>query len=129
MVIATPDDLDQFVAGLIEDYGSHAAYARVLDTPVDVDTGFPPQSLMSAVDRNGKVGSLKYDDEGTVWYPPGDPVDDEVSYALFGNSAPWPPDSEIPLDQVKAAVNYFREHAGERWDGVDWTLWPVEGPT
>ncbi|WP_020387867.1 Imm1 family immunity protein [Kribbella catacumbae] len=128
LVIATPDDLDQFVAGLIEDYGSHAAYARLLDTPVDEDTGLPPQSLMFAVNRNGKVGSLKYYDEDTIWYAAGDAADDEVSYTIFGNPVPWPPDSEIPLDHVKAAVNHFREHARDRWHGVKWTAWPEEVP-
>jgi hypothetical protein len=128
LVIATPDDLDQFVAGLIEDYGSHAAYARVMEAPVDEDSGFPAQSLSFAVNRNGKVGGLKYYDEDTIWYAQGDTADDEVGYVLFGNSAPWPIDSEIPIDQVKAAVNYFREHGGGRWNGVEWKPWPEEVP-
>lgn len=91
LVIATPDDLDQFIAGLVEDYGSHAAYARVLDAPVEEDAGLPPQGLMFAVSRNSKVGSLKYYDKDTVWYAPGDASDDEITYTFFGNSTPWPP--------------------------------------
>jgi hypothetical protein len=81
-----------------------------------------------AVNRNGKVGGLKYYADDTVWVAPGETADDEVSYTFFGNSAPWPTDSEIPLDQVKAAVNFFREHAGRRSDGVDWKSWPAEAP-
>ncbi|GAB3939328.1 hypothetical protein GCM10029976_055320 [Kribbella albertanoniae] len=67
-------------------------------------------------------------DEDGVWYVPGSTANGEVSYVIFGNSAPWPTDSEIPLVQVKAAVNHFREHAGERWVGAEWKPWPEEVP-
>lgn len=128
LVIATSADLDQFIAGLIEDYGNHAAYARVTGAPVDHDTGFPAQSLTFAVNRDGTVGGLKYFDEDGVWYVPGSTARREVSYVIFGNAGPWPTDSEIPLAQVKAAVNHFREHAGARWDEVEWKPWPEEVP-
>lgn len=128
LVITTPEDLDKFVAGLIEDYGSHSAYARFLDSRVDDDGECPAQSLSFAVNQDGKVGGLKYYDEDTVWYALGSPATEEVGYVFFGNSAPWPTDSEIPLNQVKAAVNHFREHAGDRWDGIEWKPWPAEIP-
>lgn len=127
LVISTSEDLDRFIAGLIEDYGSHSAYARVLDAAID-EGEYPAQSLSFAVNQNGTTGGLKYFDHDTVWYALGDTSGDELSYAFFGNSAPWPADSEIPLGQVKAAVNHFREHAGDRWNGVDWKPWPTEVP-
>jgi hypothetical protein len=47
LVIATSEDLDHFVAGLIEDYGSHAAYARVLGAPVDEIASSRPKASAS----------------------------------------------------------------------------------
>lgn len=128
LVITTPEDLDKFIAALIEDYGSHSAYARVLDSQVDEADEYPAQSLSFAVNQNGKIGGLKYYDEDTTWYALGTPAADEVEYVFFGNATPWPTDSEISLTQVKAAVNHFREHAGERWNAIEWKPWPAEIP-
>ena len=128
LVITTHEDLDKFIAALIEDYGTHAAYARVLDPQVGNADEYPAQSLSFAVNQDGKVGGLKYYEEATIWYALGSPATDEVEYVFFGNSTPWPTDSRIPLNQVKAAVNHFREHSGARWGGVEWKAWPEEIP-
>lgn len=129
-LIASSRDLDMFIAGLIEEYGSHAAFTFVREAPVNAGNTYPEESLTFAVRADGEAGGLKLYDGNTVWYARGSDGSTEVSYSFFGNSQMWPADSQIPLASVKTAVDSFRASGGKRPDLRDgeWAPWPANIP-
>lgn len=127
LIIASEQALDEFVAGLIRDYGNHSASAyAVRSAEAQVEATEP--CLEFAVNKDGKHGGLKFFDGETVHYARGVTSLQQPSYQFFGNTQDWPSDSVLTLETVKDAVDHFRTHGGAKSVSLDWAPWPSDLP-
>jgi hypothetical protein len=116
-VAATPEEIDaalDHVASLVTT--NMGAVAEITRQDVETD------GLYAGL--NGDVGTLHYVANGTAFYSQGNRIaeTDSLSYDYQWNVMMFPPDSEIPIADVRSAVQeYFR--TGTRPSGVTWQEW------
>lgn len=115
-VASTSDEIDaalDHVANLAPNVPVVAEITRQGDETNGLYAGF-----------NGNVGTLHHIGDGTGAYSQGTKTagTNALSYDHQWNVMQFPPDAEIPIADVRAAVHeYFR--AGTRPTGVQWREW------
>lgn len=126
-VVHTVEDVDALVDALLqeplEEHSIAALYVR--ERPA-LPSGFPDHELRVAVNAETKVGGLRYTGtDGTndgTWYAAGAQSErDEVWYCYMGHDEDFPQDSEVGIEQVRAAVKEFLLSGGTRPESLEWT--------
>ncbi|UVS80942.1 Imm1 family immunity protein [Actinokineospora sp. UTMC 2448] len=115
-IAATPDAVDEaldHLASLVHDGGLVAEVTRQGD---DVTTLY--------VGINGEVGALCFTDTDAAHYSQGTPSasGEVLSYAMQQNEMELPPDAELPISDVRAAVHEYA-NTGTRPVGIRWQRW------
>ena len=116
-IASTPEEIDaalDLVANLADDgEGVAATIVRDCDEKGILYAGF-----------NGDVGALYYAGVGEGFYSQGDVTQDveSLSYALQQNELEFPPNGEVPIAVVRAAVHEFAR-TGARPTEVRWQEW------
>jgi hypothetical protein len=132
-LLVTFDDVDGLIEALHGADGHRTAARLVLHPSVRpyMPTGAPDHDLILGVDGTEELGSLRLTTSDAVWYAVGKPADDDqpVVYRLLGGRQAFPPDSLVPLDDIRAAVKDFLINSGcRRPVGLNWAEWPVAEP-
>ncbi|MDX6236964.1 MAG: hypothetical protein QOG10_1779 [Kribbellaceae bacterium] len=129
VILSSADDVDALVdAVLAEEFGNSVAALYVAERP-KTERGMPDHELRAAFNSEAGVGGLRYagthNDVAGVWYASGKPSErDEVFYYYMGHDEGWPKDSEVPIEDVRAAINEFFESGGNRPATAEWKAWP-----
>jgi hypothetical protein len=126
VVMTTPEEMDALVDAMLHERleDSSVAALYVQERP-RLKSGYPDHELRVAVNADAKVGGLRYaGSDGTsdgVWYALGQQsTRDEVWYCYMGNDETFPRDSEISLEELRAAAKEFLESGGKRPHAVSW---------
>jgi len=117
-VLSSPEDVDALVDRLLDEPIEHSLaslYVAERQCPGEM---FPDHELNLGVDRNLKVGALKYADPDGNWATLG--TTDGGYYCLMGTETPFPPNANLPLDLVRQAVKEFLASGGQRPTSVRW---------
>ncbi|MGX7827222.1 Imm1 family immunity protein [Actinokineospora sp. 24-640] len=122
---ATAEEIDaalDHVAGLADNHGVVATITRSGDDVTTLHAGI-----------NGDAGALHYTDAEAAHYSRGDASGDGevLSYAVQQDELELPPDAEIPVADVRAAVHEYAR-TGSRPTGIRWQRWKAPrtpGPT
>jgi hypothetical protein len=120
--------VDALVEALRAAPGQRTAARLVLHPSVRpyLPMGAPDHDLILGVDGSEELGSLRLTMPDAVWCAQGNPQDDDawVVYRLLGGRQLFPPDSLIPLDDIRAGVKDFLVNSGcRRPVGLTWTEW------
>lgn len=129
VIITSDDHVDQLVDALLAGTFDHTMAALYVRERPKTDNGLPDHNFRIGVDPDRKLGGMKFAGsvEGTtgVWYAAGQPAQhDEVFYEYVGHPEDFPLDSELSLDQVRAAIKEFLRSGGERPASIEWQTWP-----
>jgi Immunity protein Imm1 len=132
-LMTTFGHVDALVEALRAAPGQRVAARLVLHPSVRpyMSTGTPDHDLIIGVDGTEELGSLRLTMPDTIWYAVGKPADDDrwIVYRLLGGRQAFPPDSLIPLDDIRAAVKDFLINSGcRRPAGLAWAEWPPAEP-
>lgn len=129
VILRTADNVDTLVDAMLQETATNSVAALYADDrPLRSD--LPDHELRIAINAEAKVGGIRYaggDSDGT-WYVPGQTsARDEVFYYYMGHDEGWPQDSEVPIEQVRAAIKDFVARDGSRPSAFDWSVWPPDG--
>jgi hypothetical protein len=87
--------------------------------------GLPDHELRIAIDGERKAGAIRYMSGNNAWYAVGQESDlDEVLYFYMGHEEQYPQDSEVTVDEIRAALEEFVASGGERPTSPTWSEWP-----
>jgi hypothetical protein len=128
-ILSSPDDVDALIDAVLNEPPTNSVIALYVAERPKTEHDMPDHELRLAINQETKVGGLRYagpaDDAAGVWYARGRDSDrDEVFYYCMGHDEGWPQDSEVSLDELRAAVKSFLA-TGERPAGVEWAEWPA----
>jgi hypothetical protein len=115
VVAHTAADIDELVDRLLAEPFDHSvATVYAIGRPLN-KLGLPDHELRVAIDATSQVGALRYMGGAGTWYSHG-PRNHLGSqcYHHMGWAAPFPPDSALPLAQIRAALAEFHGSAGRR---------------
>jgi hypothetical protein len=133
VTISTPEQVDGLVDALLaESFDNTVAALYIREWP-KTQMGRPDHELRVGVDRERKLGSVRYagvvDEQRGAWYIGGQTVQhDEVYYEYMGSPQEFPTDAEVSLDVVRGVLKEFLA-SGERPSSLDWRQWPIGGAT
>jgi hypothetical protein len=84
-------------------------------------SGFPSHELLVGVDRERRVGLLRFMDEGGsfVTLGAGDP-ESVVDYYLMGHHTEFPGNSEVPIEVIRLGLKQFLHSGGQRPTCAQW---------
>jgi hypothetical protein len=131
VILSSDEDVDALVdAVLAEEFGNSVAALYVAERP-KTERDMPDHELRVAFNSEAGVGGLRYagrhEDRAGVWYASGKTSErDEVFYYYMGHDEGWPQDSEVPIEDVRAAVKEFLESVGGRPATAEWKAWPED---
>ncbi|WP_147459256.1 Imm1 family immunity protein [Saccharothrix variisporea] len=118
--LRSEDDVDRFLRELRSAGPDHTA-ATVYAIDPDDDSDFPDHELTVGVDAARNVGAVRYSGELGTWYSQGTTANPQgVRFAYFGNAHDFPPDAEVPLADVRAAVVDLLISGGARSAALSW---------
>lgn len=129
MVLRSAQDADALIDAMLkEEFGNSVAALYADDRP-PMESGVPDHELRIAIYAEAKVGGVRYaGDDGSEtgsWYASGQASQrDEVFYYYMTHDEGWPQDSEVSIEDVRAAVKGFLESGGSRPSSKEWKAWP-----
>ena len=121
-ILTSQENIDALVdelLGLTEHNSAATLYN--LDRPSQ-ETGFPDHEFSLAVDRDLRVGGLKFTDATGNWVSRGSETDQPKvrRYYRVGDEIEFGPGSCIPLELVRQAGKEFLTSKGQRPTCVHW---------
>ncbi|MEV6417349.1 Imm1 family immunity protein [Kribbella sp. NPDC051718] len=125
--ISTEADVDRLIDDLLgEEYENSVATVYV-DGRLN-SAGVPDHELLIGIDNAGGIlGGLRYMSASGTYYGAGQPADhDELVYYYAGQDREFPVDSQLPVDEIRAAVKEFLSGGGEPPPSVEWKPWPED---
>ncbi|MFC9688183.1 Imm1 family immunity protein [Kribbella sp. NPDC056951] len=130
-IVTSADGVDELIDALLDAGPQRSVAVLAVRGRPTSELGLPDHEFEIAVDSRRQVGGLRYagshSDESGVWYAVGaQSGPDRLIYAHVGDESPFPADSELPIDVVRAAVKEFLSGGGERPSSVDWQQWPSD---
>lgn len=130
-LIETPEDVDALIDAVLAEPFANSVIALYSTARPLMESGVPDHEMRVAIYAEAKVGGIRYagDDatrEGS-WYVPGQVSQrDEVFYYYCGHDQGWPQDSEVSIEQVRAAVKEFVANDGSRPTALAWKDWSAD---
>jgi hypothetical protein len=124
VLITMPEQVDQLIdAMLTEPFENSVATLYVPERPRN-SRGYPDHELRVGLYPEAKVGSLRFagpaDGTTAAWYSVGQHSSrEEVFYYYMGHDEEYPQDSELPIEDIRAAVKEFLA-TSERPASVEW---------
>jgi hypothetical protein len=130
-LIDTAADVDALVDAVLAEPFENSVIALYSTARPLMESAVPDHEMRVAIFAEAKVGGIRYaGDDGTdegSWYVPGQVSErDEVFYYYQGHDQGWPQDSEVSIEEVRAAVKAFVANDGARPEGVEWVAWVVD---
>lgn len=130
LIVESADEVDVLVDTLLDESQEYAVAAIYLRERPTIMGGYPDHDFRLGVDQDRKVGVLRFADMSDGGYDDAYAVGHAVSgdvvvYEQMGNPMEFPPDTELPLDAIRAAVNEFLQ-TGTRPSSVTWKSWPED---
>ncbi|HEX5493987.1 MAG TPA: Imm1 family immunity protein [Mycobacteriales bacterium] len=119
IILHTPSDVGALVDALLaETWENRTAALHHLDHPVNA-LGLPGHEFHVAAAPETRTGALRYAGlwrgKGGTWFSRGNSGrSGTVLHFYMGSDNEFPADSEIPLDEVRAAIKEFLATAGQR---------------
>uniref|UniRef100_UPI0031D883F6 Imm1 family immunity protein n=1 Tax=Saccharothrix mutabilis TaxID=33921 RepID=UPI0031D883F6 len=81
----------------------------------------PDHELLIGASSRTNVGAVRYSGEEGTWYAKGELTNPNgVVFAYFGSGQEFPPDAEVPLTVVRAALWGLLAGEGRRPEGLTW---------
>jgi Immunity protein Imm1 len=130
VVLRTVEDADALVDALLNEEFDNSVAALYSNARPEMDSGYPDHELRVAIFAEANVGGIRYaGDDGAspgTWYVPGRKSQrDEVFYLYMTHDESWPRNSEVSIDDVRAAVKEFVANGGDRPASFEWVAWPT----
>jgi hypothetical protein len=120
LLLQTPEDADRLIDGLLAGDYSNSVAAMYVEGRLNA-AGVPDHELLVAIDNeDGDVGALRYMGGGGTYYSQGRAGGDkEVIYYYTGSDREFPANSEIPIEEIRAAVKELLASGG-RPASIEW---------
>jgi hypothetical protein len=120
--IQTPRDVDRLIDGLLAEDYSNSVAALYVEGRLNA-AGVPDHELLVAINNeDGAVGALRYMGSGGTYYSQGQAGSNkQATYYYTGSDREFPADSEIPIEQVRQALQEFLESGGQRPSSPQWS--------
>ncbi|MGW1340221.1 Imm1 family immunity protein [Kribbella sp. NPDC002412] len=130
-ILTSAAEIDELIDTLLSAGPQYSVAALAIRERPRSELGLPDHEFELAVNADGKSGGLRYagrrGEESGVWYAVGEQSGHEpLMYGHAGNETPFPSDSELPLDVVRAAAKEFLAIGGDRPSSVAWREWPQD---
>ncbi|MFB9500001.1 Imm1 family immunity protein [Saccharothrix mutabilis subsp. capreolus] len=118
--LRSEEDVDRFLHELAHAGPDHTA-ATVYAIDPDSVSDFPDHELTVGLNAANNVGAIRYSGEEGTWYSQGPTSNPQgVRFAYFGNAHDFPPNAEVPVTEVRAAVIDLLANGGSRPAVVTW---------
>ncbi|MEU4197673.1 Imm1 family immunity protein [Kribbella sp. NPDC026611] len=120
--LETAADVDQLIDGLLTEDYSNSVAALYVEGRLNA-AGVPDHELLVAINnQDGDVGALRYMGGAGTYYTKGvSHADTDPTYYYTGSGREFPADSELPIQQIRRAVQEFVA-GGQRPGSVAWQV-------